>query len=89
MNLVGPCKPSETSELSFSSKSINERQHPSYESSLVAAGVLNEWIEMHWQIDRELGVATALKLTSMNTHFNASSVDDYSTETASLQAALL
>jgi len=80
--------PAYTPGMSFSSKSVS-RQEPSYDPSLVAASVLDEWVEKHWQIDSKLGIATAPKLTSKNLFFDPSSVDEYNSETASLQAALL
>jgi len=75
-------------DMSYSSKNAL-RQDLSYDPSLVAASVLDEWVEKHWQIDSKSGVATAPKLTSTYFSFNPSSVDEYSSENASLQAALL
>ncbi|KAK1743647.1 hypothetical protein QTG54_005244 [Skeletonema marinoi] len=80
--------PAYTPGMSFSSKSVS-RQEPSYDPSLVAASVLDEWVEKHWQIDSKLGIATAPKLTSKNLFFDPSSVHEYNSESASLQAALL
>lgn len=80
--------PAYVPDMSYSSKSAL-RQEPSYAPSLVAASVLDEWVEKHWQIDSKSGIATAPKLTSKNFFFDPSSVDEYSSEKASLQAALL
>mmetsp|Transcript_11772 Transcript_11772/g.18064 ORF Transcript_11772/g.18064 Transcript_11772/m.18064 type:complete len:239 (-) Transcript_11772:105-821(-) len=80
--------PAYTPGMSFSSKSVL-RQEPSYNPSLVAASVLEEWVEKHWQIDSNLGIATAPKLTPTNFFFDPSSIDEFNSETASLQAALL
>ena len=83
--------PAYTPGMRYSSKSaLRQEQESSYaDPSLVAASVLDEWVEKHWQIDSKLGIATAPKLTSTNFFFDPSSVDEYNSETASLQAALL
>lgn len=83
-----PAAYAEENDMRYSSKSL--RQESSYyEPSLVAASVLDEWVQKHWQIDSKLGIATAPKLTSKNFFFDASFVDECSSENCSLQAALL
>lgn len=81
--------PAFTSGMSYSSKSALRQESSCADPSLVAASVLDEWVEKHWQIDSKLGIATAPKLTSKSFFFDPSSADEYNSETASLQAALL
>lgn len=81
--------PAYVPDMSYSSKS-SLSQELSHDPSVVAASVLEEWVGKHWQIDSKLGIATAPKLTSNDDFlFHSSSVGEYNSERASLQAALL
>ena len=80
--------------MKYSSKSAT--RHEETNASLVAANVLDEWIKNHWEISACTGrVTIPKKKTSskpedskvwMNT---MDSVDQYTSEKASLQSALL
>jgi RNase H-fold protein (predicted Holliday junction resolvase) len=76
-------------DMKYSSKTATDR--PSEENaSVVAAGILDEWMKNHWEIDNKIGRATKpKKTTGEKFFFSAHSVDEYNNEKACLQAALL
>lgn len=75
--------------MNYSSKSII-RQESSSNSSMVAANVLDEWVKNHWEIDNRMGRGTETKkVQSDSFFFSTHSVDEYNSENACLQAALL
>jgi len=75
----------------YSSKSIINRDDSSSSvksTSLAAANVLDQWVKNHWEIDTKIGRATAPK-KSTNFFFSTHSVDEYNSDKACLQSALL
>jgi len=75
--------------MKFSSKTVI-REESSANSSVEAANVLDEWVKNHWEIDNRMGLATAPKKTKSDTFFfSTHSVDEYNSDNACLQAALL
>lgn len=79
----------EKNAVSYSSKSALDGSS-SQSSSAVAAGVLDEWIKNHWDVDVKMGTATtAPKKAHSDFFFSTHSVDEYNSEKAFLQAALL
>jgi len=75
--------------MNYSSKSPI-RQESSANVSMVAANVLDEWVKNHWEIDNRMGRATApKKAQSDSSFFSTHSVDEYNSENACLQSALL
>lgn len=75
-------------DMSYSSKNTT-REASSHNASLVAAGVLDEWVKSHWEIDNKVGRATAPRKPQTDFFFSTHSVDEYTNESACLQAALL
>lgn len=76
-------------DMRYSSKTATDRSSEE-NASAVAAGILDEWMKNHWEIDSKIGGATkAKKVTEDKFFFNAHSVDEYNNEKACLQAALL
>ncbi|KAL9190623.1 hypothetical protein ACHAXT_000329 [Thalassiosira profunda] len=73
--------------MNFRSKS--DDRHQPENSSIVAANVLDEWVKNHWEIDHKMCRATAPKTAKSDFFFSTHSVDEYNSEQASLQAALL
>ena len=79
--------------MKYSSKSAT--RHEETNASLVAANVLDEWIKNHWEISARTGRVTIPKKTSKKSEesklwmSNMDSVDQYTSEKASLQSALL
>lgn len=80
--------PSYVPGMNYSSKSVT-RQESSVNASVVAANVLDEWIKNHWEIDSKMGTATAPKKTHSDFVFSTHSVDQYNSDKACLQSALL
>lgn len=72
----------------YSSKSAL-KQESSENASVAAANVLDEWVKNHWVIDNKMGRATAPKKAQSDFFFSTHSVDEYSSEKACLQSALL
>lgn len=74
--------------ISYSSKSVlsndNNRQ-----SSAVAANILDQWINKNWEIDTKIGRATCPKEIKSDYFFSKQSVDEYTTDSACIQSALL
>lgn len=75
-------------DMSYSSKSIMRVETTSHES-LVAANVLDDWIKTNWEIDIKMGRATAPKKAKSEYFFSTHSVDEYNSDKACLQTALL
>lgn len=76
-------------EMRYSSKAVEARDDAS-DPSIVAADVLDQWVKNHWEVDhKEVGRAAAPKKAPRDFFFGAHSVDEYTSENASLQAALL
>jgi len=79
--------------MKYSSKSAT--RHEETNASLVAANVLDEWIKNHWEISAHTGRVTVPKKTSKKPEDSKvwmstmDSVDQYTSEKASLQSALL
>ena len=80
--------PTYVPDMSYSSKSVFIKE-PSSNGSLVAASVLDDWIKTNWEIDSKMGKATAPKKAKNDYFFSTHSVDEYNSEKACLQAALL
>ena len=85
--------PSYHEGMSYSSKSAT--RHEETNASLVAANVLDEWIKNHWEISPRTGRFTVPKKNSTSKTESKlwmstmDSVDQYTSEKASLQSALL
>lgn len=80
----------ENNLVSYSSKSAMRQEGSSTNASVVAANVLDEWVKNHWEIDTKMGKAiTGPKKAHSDFFFSAHSVDEYNSEQACLQAALL
>ena len=79
--------------MKYSSKSAT--RHEETNASLVAANVLDEWIKNHWEISARTGRVTVPKKNGTSKTESKlwmstmGSVDQYTSETASLQSALL
>mmetsp|Transcript_24382 Transcript_24382/g.52569 ORF Transcript_24382/g.52569 Transcript_24382/m.52569 type:complete len:243 (+) Transcript_24382:271-999(+) len=74
--------------MNYSSKSATRQESPA-NASTVAANVLDEWVKNHWEIDSKMGIATAPKKTPSDLVFSVHSVDEYNSDKACLQSALL
>lgn len=74
--------------MSYSSKSATRRESAN-DASDGAADVLDEWVRNHWNVDTKMGKATAPKKKLSDFFFSAHSVDEYTSDQACLQAALL
>lgn len=72
----------------YSSKNILSDSKPS-DPEVIAADLLQDWMKSNWDIDSKMGKATPPKTPSSNYVFSAHSVDEYSNQSAYLQAALL
>jgi len=85
--------PSYHEGMKYSSKSAT--RHEETNASLVAANVLDEWIKNHWEISPRTGQVTVPKKNSTSKTESKlwmstmDSVDQYNSEKASLQSALL
>jgi hypothetical protein len=82
-------------DMYYSSKSIIRRQESLLSSSSsattsseAAAHVLNEWMKNHWEMDSKMGCVMPVTKKSIS-HFCRHSVDEYNSERACLQSALL
>lgn len=73
--------------MNYSSKSATNQELSN--ASDVAADVLDEWMKNHWIIDAKMGKATVPKKQLSDFFFSEHSVDEYNSERACLQAALL
>lgn len=78
--------PTYSPDMSYSSKSA---MTSTANASVVAANVLDEWVKNHWKIDSEMSTATVPKKGHSDFFFSAHSVDEYNSEKACLQSALL
>lgn len=74
--------------MSYSSKNVFIDLNKS-EPASKAADVLQDWIKANWVVDFKLGKATPPKKPASNYFFSAHSVDEYNSESACLQSALL
>ena len=80
-------------DMYYSSKSLIRRQESlllssSFASSDVAAHVLDEWRKNHWEMDSKMGCNMPVTKKSIP-HYCRHSVDEYNSEKACLQSALL
>ena len=80
-------------DMYYSSKSPIRRQESlllssSFASSDVAAHVLDEWRKNHWEMDSKMGCNMPVTKKSIP-HYCRHSVDEYNSEKACLQSALL
>lgn len=82
------CPPEYFPRMMYSSKNII-RGESTATASVVSANVLDEWVRHHWEIDNRIGRAMVATKTSSKFLFSARSVDEYTSEAASFQAALL
>lgn len=73
--------------MNYSSKSATNQEMSN--ASDVAADILDEWVRNHWIVDAKMGKATAPKKSLNDFFFCAHSVDEYNSERACLQTALL
>lgn len=90
--------PSYHPDMYYSSKDFIRRQESSLSSSFstnasssaseAAAHVLHEWMQNHWEVDGTMGLVTPVTKKS-KPHFCTHSVDEYNSERACLQSALL
>lgn len=85
--------PAYSDGMSYSSKSLLSRPALSSPNGASddAARVLDEWVKSHWEIDSRMGRATAPKRADRGDgfFFSTHSVDEYTSEKACLQSALL
>lgn len=70
----------------------NDDDDTSFDASRIAANLLDEWVNNHWDINKRDGRAMSVKNTSVQERdffFSTHSVDEYNSEKACLQSALL
>ncbi|KAL7460060.1 hypothetical protein ACHAXS_000527 [Conticribra weissflogii] len=80
--------PSSSADMKYSSKTLFTNE-TSPDESIMATRILDDWIKSHWEVDRKLGKATAPRIAKSQYYFCKISVDEYNSEKACLQVALL
>lgn len=80
-------------DMYYSSKNPIKRQESLFSSSSstsseAAVHVLNEWMKNHWELDTKMGCVMPVTTKSIP-HFCTHSVDEYNSDKACLQSALL
>lgn len=79
---------SNSPDMTYSSKCVFNCE-TSPDESIMASCILDSWIKTHWEIDRKIGKAIAPRKSKGRYFFSTNSVDEYNSEKACLQTALL